>query len=167
MTETTLAATASQVVLARVVGHQDTNLYGSVHGGVVMHLIDEAAAAAAARHAGVPALTVRVEGIDFVSPARAGDLLSARAQLFAVGRTSMRVHVVVTAERWNELGPVLLVATGELVFVALDSEGTPVEVPRLTDANPDWLRETLTNSDAPAPFVPRETGQRPRQVRAD
>lgn len=32
----------------------DINLYGTIHGGVVMKLIDDATAAAAARHAGGP-----------------------------------------------------------------------------------------------------------------
>ncbi|NHN55552.1 acyl-CoA thioesterase [Calidifontibacter sp. DB0510] len=164
VSELSVDAAVSRVVLARVMGHADTNLYGSVHGGTVMHLIDEAAAATAARHAGVPALTVRVEGMDFLAPAHVGDLVSARAQLVDVGRTSMRVRAVVTAERWNELGPVVLIATAELMFVAIDGQGRPVEVPRLAPADVEWLAETVTEGAATATFVPRETGQRPRHT---
>nr|WP_316521569.1 hotdog domain-containing protein [Kitasatospora sp. K002] len=109
----------------------DTNLYGSVHGGVMMKLIDDAAAAAAGRHAGVPAVTVSVEEMSFLAPVRAGDLLTVAARVEHVGRTSMDVAVMVTSERWNLTGPVTTVATAQLVFVAVDAEGRPHQVPEL------------------------------------
>lgn len=144
-------------------GPQDTNLYGSVHGGAVMRLIDEAAAAAAGRHAGVPALTVSVEGMTFLAPTHAGDLVSARAQVRSAGRTSMTVDVVVTAERWNDLGPLVRVASASLVFVAVDQHGRPQRVPTLVPATDDWLVGKSTEpAGGPVHFVPSEVGQRPR-----
>lgn len=158
-------ARASRVVLSHVMGHQDTNLYGSVHGGAVMRLIDEAAAAAAGRHAGMPAVTVAVDGMHFLAPAHIGDLMTARAQLITVGRTSMRVQVVVTAERWNDLGPVVMVATAELVFVAVEHQGNPQEVPPFVAGDLEWLYETTTEPHPDHTFVPAEIGQRPRRRR--
>ena len=158
-------ARASRVVLSHVMGHQDTNLYGSVHGGAVMRLIDEAAAAAAGRHAGMPAVTVAVDGMHFLAPAHIGDLMTARAQLIAVGRTSMRVQVVVTAERWNDLGPVVMVATAELVFVAVEHQGNPQGVPPFVAGDLEWLYETTTEPHPNHTFVPAEIGQRPRRRR--
>ncbi|MEU3569227.1 hotdog domain-containing protein [Kitasatospora sp. NPDC036755] len=121
----------SAVTLAHIMSDHDTNLYGSVHGGVMMKLIDDAAAAAAGRHAGVPAVTVSVEEMSFLAPVRAGDLLTVRARVEHVGRTSMDVAVVVTSERWNLTGPVTRVATAQLVFVAIDADGRPHRVPEL------------------------------------
>jgi len=158
-------ARASRVVLSHVMGHQDTNLYGSVHGGAVMRLIDEAAAAAAGRHAGMPAVTVAVDGMHFLAPAHIGDLMTARAQLITVGRTSMRVQVVVTAERWNDLGPVVMVATAELVFVAVEHQGNPQGVPPFVAGDLEWLYETTTEPHPNHTFVPAEIGQRPRRRR--
>ncbi|MEV5239518.1 hotdog domain-containing protein [Streptomyces cinnamoneus] len=109
----------------------DTNLYGTIHGGVVMKLMDDAAAAAAGRHADGPAVTVSVDRMTFLAPVRAGDLLSAHAELERAGRTSMTVAVRVTAERWNASGPTAEVATGCLTFVAVDAEGRPRPVPSL------------------------------------
>ncbi len=161
------SAAASRVVLAHVMGNQDTNLYGSVHGGAVMHLIDDAAAAAAGRHAGMPALTRAVESMEFRSPARAGDLLTARAQLISAGRTSMRVRVVVGAERWNEVGPFLLIATAQLIFVAVNAAGGAATVPALLEADDlRWLTDGITDTPAEV-FVPTEQGQRSRQGTAD
>ncbi|MEU4102872.1 acyl-CoA thioesterase [Streptomyces tanashiensis] len=109
----------------------DTNLYGTIHGGVMMKLIDDAAAAAAGRHADGPAVTVSVDRMTFLAPVRAGDLLSVEAGLERVGRTSMTVGVRVTAERWNSSGPAVEVATAFLTFVAIDSDGSPRPVPPL------------------------------------
>lgn len=121
----------SEVLLAHIMTEHDTNLYGTVHGGVVMKLIDDAAAAAAGRHAGTNAVTVSVEKMSFHAPVHAGDLLNVRARLAFAGHTSMDVIVMVTAELWNSAGPTATVATGELVFVAVDRNGRPCRVPEL------------------------------------
>ncbi|UNO43705.1 hotdog fold thioesterase [Streptomyces sp. MST-110588] len=110
---------------------QDTNLYGTVHGGAVMRLVDDAAAAAAGRHADGPAVTASVDAMTFHAPVRAGDLLTVSAAVEQVGRTSMVVAVRVTAERWNSSGPTAQVATARLTFVAVDADGLPRHVPML------------------------------------
>ncbi|MBD3931318.1 acyl-CoA thioesterase [Streptomyces chumphonensis] len=112
----------------------DTNLYGTIHGGVVMKLIDDAGAAAAGRHADGPAVTVSVDRMSFLAPVRAGDLLSVRAELERAGRTSMTAAVRVTAERWNASGPAAEVATARVTFVAIDAGGRPRRVPALVPA---------------------------------
>ncbi|MFE8938643.1 acyl-CoA thioesterase [Streptomyces sp. NPDC000963] len=121
----------SRVVLAHIMSEHDTNLYGTIHGGVMMKLIDDAAAAAAGRHADGPAVTVSVDRMTFLAPVRAGDLLSVEAGLERAGRTSMTVGVRVTSERWNSTGPATEVATAFLTFVAVDADGTPRPVPAL------------------------------------
>lgn len=126
----------SRVVLAHIMSEHDTNLYGTIHGGVMMKLIDDAAAAAAGRHADGPAVTVSVDRMTFLAPVRAGDLLSVEAGLERAGRTSMTVGVRVTAERWNSSGPATEVATAFLSFVAIDAEGRPRPVPVLQVMNP-------------------------------
>ena len=75
----------SRVVLAHIMSDHDTNLYGTIHGGVMMKLIDDAAAAAAGRHADGPAVTVSVDRMTFLAPVRAGDLLSVEAGLERAG----------------------------------------------------------------------------------
>ena len=108
----------------------DTNLLGSVHGGVVMKLVDDVAGVVAQRHSGGAAVTASMDEMDFLEPVRAGDLVHASAQVNWAGRTSMEVGVRVLAEPWNEAGvqPVR-VATAYLVFVAVDETGRPRGVP--------------------------------------
>lgn len=123
----------SRVTLAQIMSAHDTNLYGTVHGGVVMKLIDDTAAAAAGRHSDGPAVTVSVDAMRFLAPVRAGSLLTVTAELDRAGRTSMGVAVAVTAEPWNTTGhgPPAEVATARLTFVAIDASGAPRPVPAL------------------------------------
>jgi acyl-CoA hydrolase len=117
----------------------DTNLLGTVHGGVVMKLVDDVAGVVASRHSSGAAVTASMDEMDFVSPVRVGDLVHAEAQVNWTGRSSMEVGVRVLAEPWNEAGvePVR-VATAYLVFVAVDGDGRPRPVPPVlpeTDAH--------------------------------
>lgn len=125
----------STVTLAHIMGAGDTNLYGGVHGGVIMKLVDDAAAATAARHAGGPAVTASIDSMKFVNPALVGDLLKVEATLANVGRTSMDVHVRVSATRWNEPGREREIVKAFLTFVAVDAHGASRAVPALTIQN--------------------------------
>ncbi|MFF3563770.1 acyl-CoA thioesterase [Streptomyces sp. NPDC002574] len=127
----------SEVTLAHIMSEHDTNLYGTVHGGVVMKVVDDAAAAAAARHAAGPAVTVSVDGMTFLHPAHAGDLLTVHARVEYAGRSSMDVGVRVTAERWDTPGPAVDIVVARLVFVATDADGRPRPVAELVPVTPD------------------------------
>jgi len=108
----------------------DVNLYGTVHGGVLMKFVDDVAGAAAARHSGGTAVTAAIDEIVFSEAVRVGDLVHAYAQVNWAGQTSMEVGVRVTAERWDSAeGEPVRVATAYLVFVGVDAGGSPRSVP--------------------------------------
>ncbi|GGN28038.1 acyl-CoA hydrolase [Actinoplanes campanulatus] len=120
----------SRVTLSRIMTAVDVNLYGTVHGGVLMKFVDDVAGAAAARHSGGTAVTAAIDEIVFLEPVRVGDLVHAYAQVNWTGTSSMEVGVKLAAERWDAVGAVPLpVATAYLVFVAVDSAGHPRSVP--------------------------------------
>ncbi len=131
---------ASRVTLSHIMSGQHTNLLGTVHGGVVMRLVDEAAGAAAGRHSEGPAVTGAMDEMAFLEPVRVGDLLRVDAQVNWTGRSSMEVGVRVSAERWNESGPSTHVASAYLVFVAVDAAGAPRSVPPVLPENERDLR---------------------------
>lgn len=120
----------SRTTLSLLMGQQNANRLGNVHGGVIMKIVDEAGAIAAMKHAQAPVVTVAVDSMTFVEPIHIGDVVTFKAELTYVGRTSMeaRVEVVtenpLTAER-------RLSNTAFLVYVALDSNGKPTSVPDL------------------------------------
>ena len=120
---------ASRTTLSHIMTAADTNLLGSVHGGVIMKLVDDAAGAVAGRHSGGPAVTASMDEMAFLSPVRVGDLVHVHAQCNWTGRTSMEIGVRVMAERWNESTPAQQVGSAYLVFTAVDAEGKPRTVP--------------------------------------
>ncbi|MFJ2609688.1 acyl-CoA thioesterase [Streptomyces sp. NPDC091279] len=120
---------ASRTTLSHIMGNGDTNLLGTVHGGVIMKLVDDAAGAVAGRHSGGPAVTASMDEMAFLEPVRVGDLVHVMAQVNWTGRTSMEVGVRVLAERWNESTPATQVGSAYLVFTAVDAEGRPRPVP--------------------------------------
>lgn len=120
---------AARTQLARIMTVVDANLLGTVHGGVIMRMVDDAAGAAAQRHAGGPAVTAAMDGMTFLQPVAVGSLVTAHAQINWAGHTSMEVGVKVLAEPWNEATGTQHVASAYLVFVALDPDGKPRPIP--------------------------------------
>ncbi len=118
-------ATLSQVMMPHHASH-----YGSVHGGVIMQLVDEVAYVAASRHARRNVATVSIDSFSFENPVHVGDVISLRAELTFVGKTSMEIEVHVETEKVIT-GEVLFVAAASLTMVALDEKGRPTPVPRL------------------------------------
>jgi acyl-CoA hydrolase len=132
---------ASRTTLSHIMTHNDTNLLGTVHGGVIMKLVDDAAGAVAGRHSGGPAVTASMDEMAFLEPVRVGDLVHVRAQVNWTGRTSMEIGVRVLAERWNESTPATHVGSAYLVFTAVDADGRPRRVPPvLTESGRDRRR---------------------------
>jgi uncharacterized protein (TIGR00369 family) len=130
-----------RVSLTLLANQTHVNLLGNVHGGEVMRLVDSTAGAAAGRHSGGPAVTAAMDEMAFLAPVKVGDILRATAQVNWAGRTSMEVGVRVDSEPWNQAGtePVH-VASAYLVFVAIDSEGKPREIPSLEPTSPKEVR---------------------------
>jgi acyl-CoA hydrolase len=87
----------SRSTTSRIMGLTDANRQGNVHGGVIMRMVDEAAAIVAIKHSQRPTVvTARVERFDFLAPALIGDVVSVHCEMHYVGRTSMEVGVEVT-----------------------------------------------------------------------
>jgi len=119
---------ASRTIFSRTMLPSDANPFGNVHGGEVVKLMDECAGAAAARHARSRVVTARIDELSFTAPVYVGDLVTARASVNEVGRTSMEVGVRVEAE--NTLtGKIVHVASAYLVFVAIGEDGRPASIP--------------------------------------
>ncbi len=121
---------ASRVVLSQVMGPTEANVYGNVHGGVIMKLVDEAGGVAALRHCRRPLVTVAIDSLSFLHPVRIGNLLTLHAEVTYVGRTSVESTVRVEAENVIS-GEVTHVASAYVVYVAIDERGRPASVPPL------------------------------------
>jgi len=130
---------ASQTTMSRTMLPSDANPSGNVHGGEIMRLIDECAGAAATRHARARVVTARIDELSFLAPVYVGNLVTARASVNHVGRTSMEVGVRVDAEDMLT-GNIVHVSSAYLVFVSIDEKGTPIALPPLLPQTPDEKR---------------------------
>lgn len=127
---------ASRVTLVELMELTDANVAGIVHGGTIMKLVDTAAALAAIKHCGGLAVTVSIDEMSFLHPVHVGDLVTVRASVNDVGRTSLEVGVRVEAEEVTT-GRTTHTSSAYLVFVALDEEGKPRPVPPLLTETPE------------------------------
>jgi uncharacterized protein (TIGR00369 family) len=120
----------SCTIMSQMMIPQDANPAGNVHGGVVMKLIDTAGGVVAMRHSRANAVTASVDRLDFHYPVFIGDLVTLRASLNFVGRTSMEVGVRVESENLLT-GESRHIASAYLTFVALDRNNRPILLPKL------------------------------------
>ena len=130
----------SQSSTRRLMEMLDANGHGNVHGGVVMRMVDEAAAIVALKHARRPVVTARIERFDFLAPAYIGNVVSVHCEMNYVGRTSMEVGVIVVAEDLMT-GEIRKIASSQVIFVALDENRKPTSVPPLVPANEEEARK--------------------------
>ncbi|UCD09753.1 MAG: acyl-CoA thioesterase [Dehalococcoidales bacterium] len=120
----------TSVVLVQKMTPQDANLAGNVHGGVIMRLIDDAAYVVATRHCRCNTVTASIDRMDFHNPIYVGDLVSLKASLNLVGKTSMEIGVRVDSENLKT-GKISHGVSAYLTYVALDENGKPAPVPPL------------------------------------
>lgn len=106
------------------------NMLGDLFGGHLMALVDQAAAVAAIRHAGGPAVTASIDRVDFRARIPVGSLVTCIATVDYVGNSSMDITIEVYAET-PSTGEKHHTHTAHAVFVAIDGEGRPKRVPRL------------------------------------
>jgi acyl-CoA hydrolase len=105
-----------------------------------MQWIDVAAAVAGMRHAGGLVVTASVDALHFLSPIRVGEVVTLRAQVNYVGRTSMEVGVRVEAESAGQRAR-RNTTKAYLTFVAIDDAGRPRPIPPLVvDTDEDRRR---------------------------
>jgi len=149
MAEPTKTTASSRTILSQLMQPEQSNSQGFVHGGWIMKLVDEAGALACMRHAQRRVVTVAVDKMTFTQPIKIGDLVILEAEVSYVGRTSMEAEVKVFAEN-PVSGTKVATNTAYLVYVALDSTGKPIEVPKLnlvTDSEKERFEDGRKRQD--------------------
>src|SRR5271165_725493 len=124
----TVSATQSE--MTEIILPNDANTLGNLLGGRLMHFIDLTGAMAAYRHTRTHVVTASMEHIDFIAPVHVGDLLILKSSVNRAFNTSMEVGVKVWVEN-TIAGTHRHVGSAYLTFVAVDSQGRRVPVPRL------------------------------------
>jgi acyl-CoA hydrolase len=122
---------ASRIELAELIMPQHANLLGKAFGGVILGMIDKAAATCAIRHSGKTCVTASFDHVSFRSPIEIGELVRILASVNFVGRSSMEVGVKVLAMN-IATGDVRHTNSSYVTMVAIDKNGHPIPVPALT-----------------------------------
>jgi len=127
---------ASRITVAQLMHPEHANNLGNVHGGWIMKLVDEAGALACMRHCQRRVVTVFIDQMEFHQPIRIGDLVTLTAEVTYAGRTSIEAEIKVIAED-PTTGEQVHTNTAYIVYVALDDERHPTEVPPLQASSPE------------------------------
>ena len=136
----------SSVIMRHMVSQHDANLAGIMHGGVVMKHIDDAAGVVAIKHTGSNVVTASIDRLDFHNPVFIGNLLTVKACINMVGKTSMEIGVRVEAEDIISQ-TVRHTASAYLTFVALDENNRPALVPPIEISTTDEKRRNREAMD--------------------
>ncbi|MEH6741220.1 MAG: acyl-CoA thioesterase [Sulfitobacter sp.] len=110
------------------------NFDGKVHGGALLNTLDRVAFTCASRFSGSYAVTLSVDQVTFKEPISVGELVTFRASVNFVGKTSMEIGIRVEAENLR-LGTIRHTNSCYFTMVAVDASGKPTSVPRLTVSN--------------------------------
>jgi acyl-CoA hydrolase len=134
----------SVVEMAQLLLPGDANSLGAAFGGTVIGWIDICAAIAAQRHCRQIVVTASMDDLHFHAPIKVGWTAILKARVLAAFTSSMEVGVTVHSE--NPLtGERALTTSALLTFVALDKDGSRVEVAPLLLTTAD---EKLANEAA-------------------
>ena len=129
----------SIVVMHELVLPNDTNVLGNILGGRVMHYMDICAAMSAYKHARSPVVTASVDRLNFLAPAKMGDILILKSSVNYTGNTSMEVGVRIESENTIS-GEINHTASAYLTFVSLDDERKPKQVEGINPETADEVR---------------------------
>lgn len=128
----TFAPEAEILAIRTTMMPRDTNAHGTIFGGHILSLIDQAGAIAGHGTGAGKLVTVAMREVEFKAPVHVGDLVTCWARIVTVGRTSVTVRVRVVAQSAMALArdqPEREVTEAEVVYVYVSDEGQPQPLP--------------------------------------
>ena len=123
----------THVIMHELILPNDTNLLGNVLGGRVMHLMDMCAAMSAYKHARTAVVTASLDRLDFLAPAKMGEIMILKSSVNYTGKSSMEVGVRIESEN-PKTGNIYHTSSAYLTFVSLNENGKPQ---RIDDIKPE------------------------------
>tara|TARA_B100002052_G_scaffold258427_1_gene250372 strand:- start:390 stop:860 length:471 start_codon:yes stop_codon:yes gene_type:complete len=129
----------THVVMHELILPNDTNNLNTVFGGKVMQYMDLCAAMSAYKFARTAVVTASVDRLDFLSPARVGDMLILKSSVNYSHNSSMEVGVRIDAEN-AKTGEIRHTASAYLTFVSLGENGKPMKINNILPETADEKR---------------------------
>ncbi|WP_138434271.1 acyl-CoA thioesterase [Winogradskyella algicola] len=119
---------ASRIQISQLMLPSHSNFSGKIHGGYILNLMDQIAFACASKHSGAYCVTASVDTVDFINPIEVGELVTMKASVNYVGRTSMVIGIRVESEN-IQTGKIKHCNSSYFTLVAKDDNEQPKEVP--------------------------------------
>ncbi len=130
---------SSKVTISELMLPSHTNFSGKIHGGYILSLLDQIAFACASKFSGNYCVTASVDTVNFLNPIEVGELVTMKASVNYVGKSSMIIGIRVEAENIRT-GIIKHCNSSYFTMVAKDIEGHNVIVPGLILSNYDEVR---------------------------
>ena len=130
---------SSKVTISQLMLPSYTNFSGKIHGGYILSLLDQIAFASASKFSGYYCVTASVDTVDFLNPIEIGELVTMKACVNYVGKSSMIVGIRVEAEN-IQTGKIKHCNSSYFTMVAKDKNGNNAEVPGLIINNEQELK---------------------------
>ena len=130
---------SSYITISELMLPSHTNFSGKIHGGYILSLLDQIAFACASKFSGNYCVTASVDTVNFLSPIEVGELVTMKASVNYVGRSSMIIGIRVEAEN-IQTGIVKHCNSSYFTMVAKDKDGKSIPVPGLIISNLDEVR---------------------------
>lgn len=114
-----------QSALRTLLMPKDANIHGTIFGGVVLSLIDQASFVEARKHGMHRWLTASIDRVDFKKPIRIGDIAHLYTRTISTGSSSVLVEIRVDAERYDS-GKIIEVTRAKSTMVSVDMHMKPI-----------------------------------------
>lgn len=122
-----IKADAKEPAIRLVMLPKYTNPDGDIFGGIILSMIDEAAAVEAQRQGHHRYVTVSMDSIQFHHPVFVGDIVSLWCQTIDIGTSSLKIHINVLANpRYSDEEYRVTEAT--VTMVAIDENRKPIPI---------------------------------------
>lgn len=121
---------SSNITISELMLPSHTNFSGKIHGGYILSLLDQIAFACASKFSGNYCVTASVDTVDFLRPIEVGELVTMKASVNYVGKSSMVVGIRVESEN-IQTGKVNHCNSSYFTMVSKDKDGTNARVPGL------------------------------------
>ncbi|WP_405570015.1 acyl-CoA thioesterase [Winogradskyella sp. Asnod2-B02-A] len=124
----------SRIQISELMKPAHANFGGKIHGGYILSLMDNVAFACASKHSRSYCVTASVNKVNFLNPIEVGELVTMKASVNYVGKSSMVVGIRVESENIRT-GETKHCNSSYFIMVAVDEEGNKITVPGLILTN--------------------------------
>ncbi|MDO6676756.1 acyl-CoA thioesterase [Tenacibaculum sp. 1_MG-2023] len=132
----------THITIAELMLPSHANFSGKIHGGYILKLMDQIAFTCASKHSGTYCVTASVDTVNFINPIEVGELVTMKASINYVGKTSMVVGIRVEAQN-IQTGKTKHCNSSYFTMVAKKDNGDNAKVPGIIINHDNEMRRFL------------------------